>query len=299
VSTRRGLLFAAAGYASWGLLSPGNEILLVQQTPMWMQFIRSLIASIVLVAWLGVPGIKAAWKALHHRRLRIGLFMGTFLSFALFALSQDRLPATFATLGFYTAPLWTALLGRMWLGEQVGKWYLPAVAFMGLGAWLALTGGGALPWPDGIGLAMAIGAGLTWAVFSVMLRRSSADVEWRALLLASMMLALPLFAVLAVVFEPTPILANWDALTWRWTFIQVAIPTLLAMGLFQLALRHADASKVNLLVGLELAGTVVFARILLGDQFTGLQLLGIVVALAAVSAYLWQTSRPAARRDSG
>lgn len=293
MSHRKGLLLAAAAFTSWGLLSPGNEILLREYTPMWMQTVRSLLASVFLAAWIGRDGIKEALQVFHHPRLRTGLFFGTFLSFALFALAQDRIPATFATLGFYTSPLWTAALGHRMLGERAGPWFLPAVAAMFVGAWMALTGWGSLPLPDLLGLAMATGSGLTWAVFAVMLRRSSAEVAWRPLLLASMMLALPLFVLLALVFEPLPDPLGWAAITWRWTFIQVAIPTILAMALFQLSLRHAPAGQVNLLVGLELAGTVLFAWLLLDARFDAVQLAGILVVLLAVSGYLWQrTARP-------
>lgn len=291
---RRGLAFAAGAYLCWGLLSPGNEILLRQVTPLWMQAIRSIIAAVALAAWLGPRGLRGAWQALGHRRLRWGIFYGTFVSFTCFVLAQDRIPATFATLGFYTAPLWTAILGRWWLGERIGVWFLPAVLAMGIGAWAALTGGGALPWPDPVGVGLAIGAGMAWAVFAVYLRRSSAEVPWKDLLLASMLMAVPLFLLIAAVFEPLPSLADWTAVTWRWTFIQVAVPTLLAMGLFQLGLRHAPASQVNILVGLELLGTVVLAAILLDARFTPIQLGGLALAMVAVTGYLWSMDTTAA-----
>ncbi len=281
---RRGILLAAAGFTCWGLLSPGNEILLRQYDPLWMQVVRSVLASTVLIAWVGMDGLRDALRVFRHRRLRLALFWGTFISFALFALAQDRIPATFATLGFYTSPLWTAVFGRFF-GERLGPWFAPSILAMLFGAWLALTDAGTA-WPDWLGMAMAVGAGATWAVFAVLLRRSSADVEWKPLLLASMLLATPLFIVLALVFEPWPAWGDFTQETWFWTGVQVAIPTLLAMGLFQNALRYAPASQVNLLVGCELAGTVVFAYLLLGARFTGLQLMGVLLVLLSVTFYL-------------
>ncbi len=256
-----------------------------------MQTLRGLLASIVLALWIGPQGMRQALRVFHHPRLRTGLFFGTFLSFGLFALAQDRIPATFATLGFYTSPLWTAALGHKMLGERVGPWFLPAVAVMFGGAWMALTGGDVAAMPDALGLAMAVGSGLTWAVFAVMLRKSSAEVEWKPLLLASMALALPFFVALSLAFEPMIQPAAWTTATWTWTFVQVAIPTLLAMALFQLSLRYAPAGQVNLLVGLELAGTVLFAWLLGLAVFNRVQLLGLALVLAAVSGYLWQRTR--------
>ena len=40
MSERRGLALGAAAYLAWGLLSPGNEILLRQLDPLWMQTLR-------------------------------------------------------------------------------------------------------------------------------------------------------------------------------------------------------------------------------------------------------------------
>lgn len=290
----RGLLLAATAYLCWGLLSPGNEILLREVTPLWIQAIRSVLAATILALWLGPRGIRGAWAALQHPRLRAGLFYGTFVSFMLFILAQDRIPATYATLGFYTAPLWTAVFARLWIQERVGPWFLPAVAAMGFGAWATLTDAGTMPWPDPWGVTLAVGAGATWAMFSVYLRRSSADVPWKDLLLASMLMGVPLFLLVAGIFEPLPTPGAWSGETWLWTGIQVAIPTLLAMGLFQLALRHADAGQVNILVGVELAGTVLFAWLLLEARFSLLQLSGLGLVLVAVSGYLWSMQTPKA-----
>ncbi len=284
---RRGLLLGAGAFTAWGLLSPVNEILLRHWTPMWMQAVRGTAAMLVLLLLLRGPGLDGAVAVLRRPAIVAALVWGTLISFALFVLSQTRIEATFATLGFYTSPVWAAVLARVMLGERMGKWFGPAIAAMLVGGYLALTGGGALPNPDWWGITMALGAGATWAVYAVLLRRHSPDVGPWELLLASTLVGNAGFLVAASVTEPIPDFGAIPLSSWGWMAVQVAIPTLLALGMFQLALRHAPAGQVTILVGFELVATVFFAWLLLGDTFTTLQMAGLALTLVAVSAYLW------------
>lgn len=295
---RRGIAFGIAAFSAWGLLSPGNEILLRQFTPMWMQVARAGVATVIVLAFAGKGSLGRAVDVLRDPKMLQALVWGTFVSFALFAYSQTRVEATFTTLGFYTSPLWTAMLGRALLGERMGRVFLPAVALLLVGGYLALTGGGALPNPDPLGILLAIGAGATWGVYAVLFRRHSGNTDWKDLLLASMVLGLLGFTAVAAVTEPLPDVAAFTGTTWLWTVIQAAIPTILALALFQSALRLAPAGQVNILVGFELGATVFFAWLLLDDSFTVTQLIGLGLALAAVTGYLWLRSDDAGDEQS-
>ncbi len=294
----RGLLLAAAAFTCWGLLSPGNEILLREMTPMWLQTFRAVLASLAVLFWVGKPGLVGAWRILQDQKMFVALAMGTFLSFGFFVLSQTRIEAAYTTLGFYTAPLWTALFGWLLLREGVGVWFLPAVAVMLLGGWLALTGGGQVASPDALGMALAVASGAFWGIYAVLLRRDAGRLDWRHLLLASMLIGVGGFGALALYAEPLPDVAGFSATTWGWTLIQVAIPTLAALGMFQLSLRMVPAAQVNILVGLELAGTVFFAWLLLDFTFGALELAGVTGCLLAVSGYLWIRSYDARRQQA-
>lgn len=289
---RKGLLLAAAAFTCWGLLSPGNEILLRQYSPMWLQAVRGGFAFLLPALYFGRKRIANAWRILRQPALFGALVVGTFLSFAFFVYSQTRIPAAYTTLGFYTAPLWTAIFGWLWLREQVGWSFVPAILGLGVGGWLALTGGGAVPAPDTWGMTLAIGAGLTWGMYAVLLRKHGKGLPWQDLLLASTLLGAIGFLVMAVATEPLPDFAAFTRETWVWTAIQVLVPTLAALAMFQSALRMAPSGEVNILVALELAATVFFAWWLLDFTFSPTELLGVWACLASVAGYLWWRSRP-------
>lgn len=298
MDTRRGVGYAIAAFCAWGLLSPGNEILLRQVTPLWLQSIRAGLATLALAIVWGPERLRGGWALLRTGPMFRALLLGTFLSFGLFVYSQTRIPAAYTTLGFYTAPLWTAILARPLLGERVGFWFGPAVGVLLLGGWMALTGAGDVPPPDTFGMILAIGSGAVWGAYAVLLRRDAGAVGWRELLIASMLLGLVGFTVLALLLEPLPRLGAWTQTTWAWTAIQALIPTVLALGLFQRALRLAPAGLVNILVAFELAATVFFAWLLLDFVFGPVELAGVALCLVAVSGYLWSRSHDARREQA-
>lgn len=286
MNQRKGLLLAVAAFSCWGLLSPGNEILLREWTPMWMQVFRGGVAMVLLGIALGRKGLDGVIDIMRQPALLSALIWGTLLSFGFFVMAQTRIEATFATLGFYISPVWAALLGRFMLGERMGWSFAPAVAVMLGGGYLALTGGGTLPAPDFLGILFALAAGATWAVYAVLLRRESPDVNGWHLLYASTVVGTVGFLIAAATTEPVPNLAIVTGHSWFWMAIQIAIPTLLALGLFQAALRHAPAGQVTILVGFELGATVLFAWWLLDATFSAIQLVGLALVLVSVSVYL-------------
>lgn len=292
--TRRaqGVLLGFLAYASWGLLSPVGKHLLPDFQPMGLNATRFLIATLVLLPALGRRDAKASLAFLRRRDvLWVNLLASVSLTLFLYALVG--LPPTYATLGFYTAPLWTALLARLLLRERVGPWFLPAAAGLLGGGYLALFGPHAPP-PGFHAAAMllAVGSGLVWAYYAVALRRSAPGLPLRPLLGASFLFGTLYFGVLALALEGPPALLRLPPATWGWMAAYVAVPTLASFILFNAALQRAPASTVNLLVGAELGFTALFAHLLFGDAFSAAQVLGLVLVLASVTAYLSIGARP-------
>ena len=292
VAARRGLLLAAAAYGCWSLLSPGNAILLREFDPMWLQAIRGVLAAAVLAPLLRLGDWRVVASFSGRPDVLLLAVAGNGVSFTFFVLAQTRIPATFTTLGFYTAPVWTALLAWMVLREPVGRTFGVTVAALLVGGWLALgrpgVDGGSI---DALGMMLAVGSGVAWAVYSVLLRKHE-TLPFLPLLWFSLAVGAAWFLLGALAFEPLP---AWSAVSgggWLWTGIQVAVPTLAALGLFQASLRHAPAARVNVLVGIELGGTALVSWLLLGHALDAVQGAGLTLVLLAVSAYLWLRARP-------
>lgn len=292
--TRAGILLGVLAYASWGLLSPVGKHLLQVLPPMGLNAIRFALATAVLLPFLGAAAVRGSFRLLADRRVLWANLLAN-LSLTLFLYSLTTLPATYATLGFYTAPLWTALLAWAMLRERVGPWFAPAAAGLLAGGYLTLFGLGA---PSagfgGVGMALAVGSGLAWAWYAVALRKAAPGLPLKPLMGASFLFGSIYYGVLALLLEGPPPLGALDAGTWGWIGLYVAVPTLASFILFNAALQRAPAGAVNLLVGAELGCTALFAHLLFGDAFTAAQVAGLAVVLASVTAYLAGQQRRAA-----
>lgn len=282
-----GLLLAALAFASWGLLSPVSKRLLEDFTPLGVNAVRFAVATLLLLPWLGRAGLRDSVRLLAQPRiLWINLLANG--SLTLFLYSLVVLEPTFSTLGFYTAPLFTAVLASVALKERMGAWFAPAVVGFAAGGYLTLFGA-APPGPGfhAFGFAMALASAVVWALYAVELRRHAPGIPFKPLMGAAFLFGTVYYYGLAVLIDGWPNVTHQSPATWGWVAVHVAFPTVAAFFLFNAALQRAPAGPVNILVALELAFTVVFAWLLFGEDFTGWQLVGLALALASVSGYLW------------
>lgn len=298
---RLGLLLSFLGYASWGLLSPMGKRFLDDGAylPNGVNAVRFGIAAAVFLVAVGPTAVVASFRLAVRRDVLLCNVLAN-LSLTLFLYSLAMLAeATYATLGFFTAPLWTAVLAHVVLGERAGPWFAPAAIALLAGGYLTLFGWA--PPPAGFsawGLTLAVASGLVWAVYAVAVRRIAPDLPLKPLMGASFVIGAVWFTILALALEGPPALLHQDQVSWLMMVVYVAVPTLASFILFNAALQRAPAGMVNILVGAELAFTAVFAALLYGERFSADQMWGLGVVLVAVTAYLWVRSRDQAGTPS-
>lgn len=282
-----GLAFAFLAFASWGLLSPVSKRLLDDFEPLGANAVRFAAATLLLVPFLGHAGLRDSVRLLRRPEVLWFNLLAN-VSLTLFLFSLVRLEPTFSTLGFYSAPLWTALLASAVLKERMGPWFAPAAVGLLAGGYLTLFGPHA-PGPgfEAVGMALALGSAVVWAWYAVELRRHAPAIPLKSLMGAGFLFGTVWYYGLAVALEGWPNVTHQSLATWGWVAVHVAFPTLASFILFNAAMQRAPAGQVNILIAMELAFTVVFAWLLFGEDFTGWQLAGLGLALASVSGYLW------------
>ncbi|MEL6476433.1 MAG: DMT family transporter [Pseudomonadota bacterium] len=144
-----------------------------------------------------------------RRALLIGIFAGAGL--ALYASGLVYSTVLRATLLFYLTPVWSTILGMIWLGERVttGRWAAIVIGLLGMG--LLLGGGQGEEIALNIGDLLAFLSGIAWAVAATLIRRFD-DVPLAPMATFQFAFTAAIAALVALTFGPAELPARGDAL---------------------------------------------------------------------------------------
>ena len=122
------------------------------------------------VALMFFPFAIARWKSFQQAGpslILTGLLPG--LAFSLYAVSFNMTDVINALLLFYVSPVWSTLLGLIFLGERLNINRIAAL-ILGIGGLVVVLGDGvSFPWPKQAGDWFALTSGLCWSFASVRL----------------------------------------------------------------------------------------------------------------------------------
>jgi len=229
-------------------------------------------------------GLKRNLTPGHWRRLFIiGLSVYTIGNSALF-WGLQYLPATTVSFILTLTPIPVLFFGILRLKEAPAGWQV-------VGLLVALAGG-ALFFSPGLRadelLAMGVAgiALLAFAVFGVLGREVAKSGEVGTLSLTAIPLGLGggLALLLALVVEGLPDFSLIGCIIVLW---MAAVNAALAYLLYNHALRTLTALEMNVLLNLTPLGTALLAALLLREQLSPVQWIGMVVVILGVSVVQW------------
>ncbi|MBP7065114.1 MAG: DMT family transporter [Ferrovibrio sp.] len=157
----------------WGVQQVVIKLTTPEIPPLLQAGLRSAIASLLVLAWLGWRGVALFGR---DGSLRAGLLAGSLfaLEFALIYHGLQFTTASRAAILLYTAPFWVAL-GAHWLipGERIGRAQLAGLLCAFAGILVAFGDALHVPNPDELfGDALLLGAALLWAATTVVIKAS-------------------------------------------------------------------------------------------------------------------------------
>jgi drug/metabolite transporter (DMT)-like permease len=260
---------------------------------------RAIVAAAVMLAVL--PAARRGWS---WRTLLVAVpYAATFI---LYTLANKETTAANAIFLQDTAPLYLLLLSPLVLRERIERWDWLLLAALAFGAALLFA---ATPEPlvtaprPALGNALALGAGITWALSLAGLRwitvRAPLSGEQPfAVIVAGCLLA---FAVAAA--------ASWPESPFPPGVRTVPNAVIIAyLGICQISLaylfvtrgmRHVTALEASLLLLTEPVFTPIWAWLLLGETLTPAALLGGLVIIAAAAANTLLRGVSSAPRQTG
>lgn len=182
---------------------------------------------------------------------------------------------------FYLSPVWSILLARFWLREQVSMIRIGCV-IVGLGGLvIMLSGDGGWPIPRNLGDWMALASGVLWAILTIRIRNSAeigAATNLVAFLAGGIVAALLFAATSGTGGLPSP-----QAIGAAWPLV-VAVAWLAwipSQFILFWGVRRISPVRTGILLMTELVSGVATAAWLSGDPVTWQQMLGGALILAA------------------
>lgn len=244
----------------------------------WAVTLFNAIPLLVLVPWLALQGPGGRTKL--GACCLVGFAVGGGMAF--YAMGLILSGVVRATMLFYLTPIWSTLIGAMWLDERIGwqRWTAIAVALTGMA--LLLSGGSAGSVPLNIGDAFALLSGVMWA-FGVAAIRKWTDLPLVSMTLFQFVFAAGVAAVVAAAMLGPPQVVQADlgeALAIAGIgSVGFIMPSVLAIFW---ASKRLFPGRVGLLMMSEPMVAVISAWILLpGERLDALEWLGAALIVSA------------------
>ena len=285
VLTRKQLLALIALTLMWGVNWPMMKLSLRELSPLYFRAITMTLGASWLWLFFRARGVRmlphgTEWKTVVTLALPNMLGWHTISIFGVKELSSGRA----AILGF-TMPIWTVLLGALFLGQKLTlrvAWATLAVA-----AAIALLMAHELHNLTGrpLGVLWMELAALSWAIGTLMMRRLTITLPTEALAVWMMLLTSVCLWVLALVAEPVPSFqfspAMWGSLVYG-VFINYGFAQIIWFGL---ARNLPPATSAMSVMAIPLIGTL-SATIVVGEVPHWQDYVAVVLVMSAIAAVL-------------
>lgn len=267
-----------------------GKILLEQGFPPFLlvgwRFFIAALATLPLVLLDGRAFFAALFPpGLRGRELLIVALIGlaqTAAVMSLLFLAMRTLSAAAAAILLFTNPLWVALANRVLFAERLGLRRLTGLVLGVTGVALAIGPETLLATAPGLfaGLAYGLASALCWAAATLINKRNELSLGNWSLSFWQMLIG-SLFVLLAASLAGEQWPSTVSAAQWGW-FLWLAIPASTgSFGLWFLALKKGNATRVSGLLFFAPLFAVLLSFSVLGTQLSWVQGLGaLAIALA-------------------
>jgi drug/metabolite transporter (DMT)-like permease len=269
----------------WGVNWPVMKLSLQELTPLYFRAVTMTGGALWLLAfyhWRGVrlQPVGREWRSIVTLGLPNLLGWHTLAIFGVAALASGRA----AILGF-TMPVWTVLLGALFFGERLTR--RSTFAALAVAAAVALLLNDELAAMAGrpVGVLVMLGAAISWAIGTLMMRRATLTLPVEAITVWMMLLAAAVLWLLALAFEPWP---DWAFTPRMWGLLAYGV--FMNYGFaqiiwFSLARHLPPATSAMSVMMVPLIGTA-SATVIAGEWPRWTDGVAVVCVMTAIAAVL-------------
>ena len=288
--SRKQLFVLIALTLMWGVNWPMMKFSLRELSPLYFRALTMTCGALFLYSWYRARGLRmlpqgAEWRSVVTLGIPNMLGWHTVAILGVKELASGRA----AILGF-TMPIWTVLLGAVFLGQRLTRRTVVAVvavavaiALLTSSEFTALTG-------RPLGIVWMEIAAISWAIGTLMMRRAALTLPVETLTIWMMILTSACLWLLAFISEPWP---SWQFSGPMWAslaygaFINYGFAQTLWAGMA----RHLPpATSAMSVMAIPLVGTL-SATFIVGEWPHWQDYLAIVFVMAAIAAVLLPTRK--------
>mgnify|MGYP005841083161 CR=1 FL=1 len=271
---------------SWGTIgvAVGWLYRLTETNSLSIGFLRLLLSAPVLLITARLLAGQQAFCIQSRHRWTLGLIGGAFAGYqvAYFAAIPYLGVAAAVLINICSAPIFTALLARAFLGERLrpATWLAIGGAVVGAG----LLVGGA-PQVEStidllIGTALALTAGFSYSLVVLGARLIAADYHPVVPVALSFTLGALLLLPAAL---STGLVVDYPVQGWLVLIYLSIVPTAIAYALYVRGMRSVRATTAATITLLEPLGSALLAILLLGERFTTTGIVGAILLIASIA----------------
>lgn len=241
------------------------------------------IAAVAMAAYLFVRR-PAALRVAPAELARFGLLSLTGYGAAslCFFFALRHISPSVATVLLYTYPALIALFEAAAGRARLHRASLAAIALTFAGCVLVV---GMLEQDIEVsvpGVALALGAGVAYGVFTVLSDRLVPGRSRLVVMTYMFAISAALMAAISLATGETLSVAGWSARQWWLVLAIVAVPTIAAVVLYMGGIRRLGPARAALASTTEPVFTIGMSWMLLGERLSPLQLLGTVLVVAGI-----------------
>ena len=279
----KGYLLAAAAAVLWGFSGVITKYLLQRQMrPDELLVLRTLLASALLIVWLGLksPQLLKIRRSDLLSLILLGV-VGLVLNPGFYYLSLTMVSVGCSLLLQYLAPVHLMIYGVLSKTERVtgGKMAAAFTAIFGC-ALMVLGQEGGIARISLAGVMCAIGSGLCFAFYSAYGKQVLKTYDPRTMITYTFLTS----AVVWLTIRP-PWKIDWAGIgfsMWVFFIYLAGVATILPFALYSASLRHLEASRSSLTSMLEPVVATSVAWLWLGEKMEPMQIAGGAAVVGGV-----------------
>ena len=285
VQFKAGYVLALGAALFYALQVVVNKFILSSGVAAWDQLVMTYTGSTLILLAVYLFQQKKKGKAfLPEKRFVLptiiqGVFGCCFTSLFFF-LAMEHMTAGICSMMLYMCPIYVCIFFMATGIREISFTNKLAVGMAFVGAVLVLNiiGGGSLKW-SAAGVVLGLLSGICYAFYSI-----HADLKLNKMPAMQMLFYMYLVAMLTFWVLNPDFLVHPPQIPMKLVpvILLAVLLQVLPLALINLSIRMIGSNWTTVIATLELPLTVLLAFLILGEQMTALQILGIVLVLAAV-----------------